>query len=178
MTKGYSPDELDDIQAKWKLRFPPDLIWILRGRRCVIEVPGERNSFDWIRAPENQLRKILDWPFKSFLFDVKQGRWWPEWGEMPIDFSSRTERLQEIFSSAPKLIPVYGHRYLPEEPNESGNPVFSVYQMDVIIYGSNLPHYIAHETNQVSRGVEWPRAKKIKFWTKAVELNGADPYTS
>jgi hypothetical protein len=119
---------------------------------------------------------MLNGPFESFLFDVELGYWWKEWGEMPADLSERTVRLREIFSNAPKLIPVYGHRYIPEQPVERGNPVFSVYQMDVIVYGSNLEHYIAHENGLISRDEQWPRTKKIEFWTRAVELNGADTY--
>jgi hypothetical protein len=171
---GYSQTELDDIQAKWNFRFPPDLLEMLRERRRIIE---RDVRFDWIKSPESQLRQQLDWPFESFLFDVELGDWWEEWGEMPAKLSERCERLKEIFADAPKLIPVYGHRYIPEEPCENGNPIFSVYQMDVILYGSNLEHYIENENRLISPDASWPRAKKIKFWTRAVERNGANPHT-
>jgi hypothetical protein len=67
--------------------------------------------------------------------------WWPEWGEEPASPDARKEVLRSVVSHAPKLIPLIGHRYLPEEPHEAGNPVFSVYQSDVIYYGANLTDY-------------------------------------
>jgi hypothetical protein len=51
----------------------------------------------------------------------------------------------------PRLVPVFSHRYLPAEPHLSGNPVLSVYQTDIIYYGSNLKRYIAHEFGNLTR---------------------------
>ncbi|HEY4123082.1 MAG TPA: hypothetical protein VGM36_00625, partial [Rhizomicrobium sp.] len=61
---GYSQSELDEIQAKWNFRFPPDLVEMLRKRRHIIE---RDTTFDWIKTPEEKLRKMLNWPFESFL---------------------------------------------------------------------------------------------------------------
>jgi hypothetical protein len=172
---GYTQTELDGAQAKWSLRFPPDLIAILRERRGVIE---NEASFDWIKSPDSVIRDSLDWPLESFWFDVQHNNaWWPDWGEKPTKPKQQYEKLGTIFAEAPKLIPVFGHRYIPEEPIEAGNPVFSVYQMDVIIYGANLEDYIYRETeshaNRTAR--PWPPIKPIRFWTRAVEYNGAAP---
>ena len=171
---GYTQGELDDIQAKWNLRFPPDLIALHRERRRVIEHEDERfASFDWLSTPDETIRGALDWPFEGFWFDVQYNplRWWPEWGELPDDLEERQERLRQEFAKAPKLIPVLGHRYIPETPCESGNPVFSVYQMDVIHYGTNLNDCIARETEGYACTAEWPPLREIAFWTRAVQLN-------
>ena len=170
---GYTQTELDDIQAKWNLRFPPDLVALLRARRKVIE--GEFGSFDWLDAPDETIKGSLDWPLEGFLFDVQHGLWWPEWGDRPDEPHVTEDRLKSIFAAAPKLIPVCGHRYIPEEPNEDGNPVFSVWQMDVICYGANLDDYIRRELNPETKD-DWPDAsdsnvKQIPFWTRAVEFN-------
>jgi hypothetical protein len=169
---GYTQTELDDAQEKWNLRFPPDLVAILLERRRVVETEFEK-SF-WIDQPDDVVREILGWPFESFWFDIENGSWWPEWGDRPAAEQERKEKFQAIFAHAPKLVPVYGHRYLPSEPHESGNPVFSVWQMDVIMYGANLDDYIHRESNPQSKG--WPQpgdtnVKRIRFWTRAVELN-------
>ena len=67
-------------------------------------------------------------------------------------------------AEAPKLIPIHSHRYIPEEPHESGNPVFSVHQMDVIYYGFDLDDYLRHEFNLAGRK-EWPaQVRPIRFW--------------
>ncbi|MBV9989999.1 MAG: SMI1/KNR4 family protein [Alphaproteobacteria bacterium] len=167
---GYTQSELDDIQAKWGLRFPPDLVALYRQRRKVIETPGF-DSFDWLAADDATVRDALDWPLGGFFFDVGHGLWWPEWGPMPEENSAREARLREIFAQAPKLIPVCGHRYIPETPHEAGNPVFSVYQMDVIVYGADLADYIVHENTVGPRIFETPPAKMIPFWSRAVEFN-------
>jgi hypothetical protein len=168
---GYTQTELDDIQAKWDLRFPPDLVALLRTRRKVIE--DERyGSLDWLGAPEEKIRDALAWPLEGFLFDVEQGLWWPDWGEMPEALPAREEKLRAIFAEAPKLIPVCGHRYIPETPHESGNPIFSVYQMDVIHYGANLEHYVAQENVAAHEAqTPWPPLKPIPFWSRAVAFN-------
>jgi hypothetical protein len=63
---------------------------------------------------------------------------------------------------------LFSHRYLPETPNESGNPVFSVCQSDVIYYGADLAHYFEREFGSTDR--LWPdRIKYIPFWSDLVE---------
>ena len=172
---GYTQTELDDVQAKWQLHFPSDLVDILRDRRGVIDDGEKLKSFDWINETDEVIRECLEWPFESFLFDAQHGLWWPEWGERPVDSTAVKEQLQTIFASAPKLIPVYSHRYIPEEPGEAGNPIFSVYQMDVIIYGANLADFIERELDAPIDGScpqpDWPTVKRIPFWTRAVEFN-------
>ena len=168
---GYTQAELDDIQAKWNLRFPPDLVDLYRQRRRVIEHAEIKfGSFDWLTEPEEKIRAAIDWPLEGFLFDVDHGLWWPEWGEMPGVSGERHEKMRAIFSAAPKLIPIYGHRCIPETPYASGNPIFSVWQMDVIVYGADLQDYMRHE---LSPGLDdpLPPVKEIPFWSRAVAFN-------
>lgn len=170
---GYTQTELDDVQAKWDLRFPPDLVALYRERRRVIEHPSNDLfcSSDWITSPEKEIRSALDWPLESFLFDVEQRLWWPEWGEMPLPLEDREQKFRSIFLTAPKLIPVFGHRYIPEQPNEVGNPIFSVYQMDVIFYGTDLPDYINRELHPSLEAGNPHPIREIPFWNRAVEFN-------
>ena len=77
---------------------------------------------------------------------------------------ARKEVLRSVVSRAPKLIPLIGHRYLPEEPREPGNPVFSVYQADVIYYGADLTDYFEREFAGWDHR-PWPdQIKYIRFW--------------
>jgi hypothetical protein len=66
----------------------------------------------------------------------------------------------------PRLIPVYIHRFIPSEPPEAGNPVFSVHQSDIIIYGNDLAAYLSAEFGipNPSTSPEAPRA--IRFWSE------------
>jgi hypothetical protein len=115
---GYTQPELDRAQNRFALTFSPDLIALLRERR-------PRNGHDW--NDEAAIRKMLAWPFEGLLFDVENSAlWWPEWGKRPTEPEARTDVLRAVVARAPKLIPLFEHRYLPESPSEPGNPVFSV----------------------------------------------------
>ncbi|MGB9418990.1 MAG: hypothetical protein WCB58_21955 [Acidobacteriaceae bacterium] len=90
--------------------------------------------------------------------------WLPEWGPKPELLSDARAIVTTKIAEAPKLIPIYSHRYIPEEPHESGNPVFSVYGMDIAYYGFDLDDYLRHEFNLPGRK-EWPtQVRPIKFW--------------
>ena len=65
-------------------------------------------------------------------------------------------------------------RYLASLPTEIGNPVFSVYQTDVIHYGRDLRSYFAHEFGRTTyREAITPEPRKIAFWSELVEANNA-----
>ncbi len=83
---------------------------------------------------------------------------------------------REIGAGAP-LIPIYSHRYIPSAPSEAGNPILSVYQTDVIYYGSDLEDYFVNEffdkENRFNRSggrVVKPR-RNVPFWGELYELN-------
>ncbi len=66
-------------------------------------------------------------------------------GRRPPTMDAQRKRLREAISSAPKLIPITRHRYLLAEPLRAGNPVLSVYQADIIIYGADLRRFLLIE---------------------------------
>lgn len=169
---GYSQSELEDIQTRWKLRFPPDLADLLRERRPLLDCTG---AFDWLTSDPAIIQERLDWPFEGFWFACQRNHvWWPEWGNKSPILAEQYERLREIFTAAPKLIPLIGHRYIPEDPFERDNPVLSVYGTDIICYGANLLDWIERELSG------WhvkplPQIKEITFWSEALRKNNAIP---
>jgi hypothetical protein len=162
---GYSQTELDNVQAKWGLRFPPDLAEMLLERRPLIDDPL---CFDWVTAEPEVIKERLAWPFGSYWKRVRDaGYWWPEWGEKPGPEGDPRAKLRGIFERAPKLISLLAHRYIPEEPQERGNPVFSVFGADIIHYGADLVDWMERETIWWGRK-PWPPIKEIRFWGQAV----------
>ena len=162
---GYSQSELDAAQERFGLVFPPDLIALLRDRR----LPG---GHDWA-GDEAPIRQMLEWPREGLLFDVEHaGLWWPEWGERPDNEADRAEVVSAVVAASPRLIPIVGHRYIPEKPREAGNPVFSVYQSDIILYGTNLANYLDNEFSLPHRYALIGEVKPIRFWSLAVQRNG------
>jgi hypothetical protein len=164
---GYTIGELDAAQERYDLRFPPDLVALLRERRPA-------NGYDW-RQDDERIRWALAHPLDGLLFDLEHNDlWWPEWGERPDRAEERATILTAIVSEAPKLIPLIGHRYLPETPGLAGNPVFSVMQSDVIYYGVNLRDYFEREFNPGFQlaPFEDTAIRHIPFWSEMVERNG------
>ena len=159
--EGYTQGELDDAQSRFGLTFPPDLVALFREKRPVL-------GWDW-RRDDEEIRFMLAQPLEGLLFDVEHANlWWAEWGERPAREAERVEVLRFVVARAPKLVPLVSHRYIPCEPNEANNPVFSIYQSDVIIYGADLADCFAREFGQESEAVAVP-SKHIPFWSDLVE---------
>lgn len=138
--EGYSERELDSIERKWGFRFPPDLRTLLRNMRDDAGV-----FMDW-RGPDDQIQERLDWPRTGLAFDIEHNAFWlTMWDPKPPGLEQRIAVLERDFATWPRLIPIYGHRYIPAEPCEQGNPVFSVYQADIIYYGNDLADYLLSE---------------------------------
>jgi hypothetical protein len=162
-TTGYSADELERAQERFRLTFPSDLVALLRDRRPV-------GGPDW--NDQAVVRSRLAWPFEGLLSDVEANSlWWPEWGDRPDTPEARAEVLRDVVSGAPRLIPIFSHRYLPATPAIPGNPVFSVYQADVIHYGADLEDYIEREEHGWDVR-PWPDViREIDFWSELVRRN-------
>lgn len=156
-TTGYTAAQLDDAQAKYGVRFPPDLIDLYRQCRPI-------RGYHWARD-EEEIWDRLKWPLESILFDVRHDVWWDHWGNQPEKMADREELVRHLVAKAPKLIPLLSHRYIPETPRERGNPVFSVYQTDIIYYGANLDDYFARELGGGHHSKPWPAIKRIPFWS-------------
>ncbi|HEY2002008.1 MAG TPA: hypothetical protein VGG80_06805 [Acidobacteriaceae bacterium] len=157
---GLTDLEVEATEEKFNFRFPPDLRAFLQ-----TIMPAHIGFHDWRDGNETRLRKMLDWPLQGCLYDVEHnGFWLPEWGPRPELLADALEIAKAKITEAPKLIPIYSHRFIPGEPRESGNPVFSVHQMDIIYYGFDLDDYLRHEFNLPGRK-DWPaQVRPISFW--------------
>lgn len=166
---GLSPPQVAVIEEAMGVAFPEDLRSLLSWR-----VPAGPEWPDWTRVARSgkvhdELERALAWPLEGMLFDIEHSAFWdPQWGERPTSNADAFAIARDRFALAPKLIPIYGHRYLPSEPCQAGNPVFSVHQMDIIIYGSDLWWYFATDHGN------WPLfqdgAREIRCWSHWMKL--------
>jgi hypothetical protein len=176
MNRGLSDREVENAQAAYGLRFPPDLRICLQSALPTApdEGPAQRCTFpNWrnLRDPGIVLR--LSGPWEGWLFDLEAGAeraWLPGWGERPADLADQIRLFRTHYESAPRLVPIYGHRYISSEPCEAGNPVFSIHQVDIIYYGFDLEDYLQVEFLKRKHGSWWPtKPREIRFWTSALE---------
>lgn len=136
---GLTDAELNAIEYRFGFEFNPDHRAFLRAVRPV----GDR-WMDWRRA--HPYDPIVSWPLTGMLFDVAQNGFWPaSWGAKPADPLAAEAVVRTRYATLPRLVPIYAHRYLPAAPAPSGSPVLSVYQTDVVHYGSDLANYLARE---------------------------------
>lgn len=164
--KGLSEREVERIELYWSVHFPPDYRRFLRRLHApdrpmrgavftdVIErgqqrsrmVRSERSAFyNWL-VDEHALRTQLNSLIEGLAFDVENSDLWPlTWGQKPNSEYARRARIADLIAAAPSLIPVYAHRYLVGEPKVEGNPVLSIHQSDIIVYGPELRSYFLVE---------------------------------
>jgi hypothetical protein len=104
------------------------------------------------------------------LFDVDRefnGYWHATWGERPESRTEAVKAAEALLARVPRMIPVYGHRYLPAGRGTYGHPVLSMWQTDIIYYGYDLADYIASEFGDQGTSHGDPRRTPqatVPFW--------------
>lgn len=125
---------------------------------------------DWRNGSPEMLRRQLDWPVEGVLFDVRVNSFWHDgWGPRPASTGQALRIAEEHLARVPRMVPVYGHRYLPAGRGGYGHPVLSIYQADIIIYGTDLATYIDREFGSIEDipGALIPtRLSTVPFWSE------------
>ena len=161
---GLSDDEVIGVETRFDFRFPPDLRALLQ-RAMPISGSRKRGFPDWRDGLVQNILGRLNWPAEGISIDIEHNDFWKgSWGTKPDDLQKAFHIARAAIADAPRLIPIFGHRYIPSEPHEEGNPVFSVWQTDIIYYGYDLASYFAHEFRIPCP--EWAanRPRPIVFW--------------
>lgn len=164
LDRGLTEEELRFAEDAIGVGFPADLRLLLAHA-----LPVGDGFPNW-REPHGQpMVDQMAHPIEGVLFDVRVNHFWmPLWPTRPSGVELSVALASELLATWPKLIPLYGHRYLPSEPNRPGNPVLSVMQTNIIYYGSTLPDYFQNEF--VSR--RWAvggESRSIPSWGYFVE---------
>ncbi len=171
LTPGLSLAELGAVEGEFEFRFPPDLRVLLSAA-----LPTGRDWPDWRHGERQELRRRLAWPVNGILFDIEHaGLWLPnDWGPRPPAVSEAVAVAREAMKRTPNMVPVWAHRYIPGGPSEPGNPVFSVWQSDIIIYGWDIAEYFHREFGAPLP--EWAAnsARIIEFWSDLVLRRAED----
>lgn len=156
---GLDEQEIARIEQRYQVRFPPDYRLFLQMLHSVDRpmvgagfardntmVPYTTPSFYNWQTDTTSIQAAYEWLVQGLVFDIQWNNLWlPGWGAKPSTLEAQEAQVRDLVTTAPKLIPVFGHRYLLAEPCEAGNPIFSMYQSDMIIYGKDLHSYFLEE---------------------------------
>lgn len=169
---GLTAHEVEAIESCHTFRFPPDYRQWLQ-----VALPISHHFVNWREEEPSQIEWRLNDPYEGIAFDTEWNNFWlRSWGPRPSNLAAALAFARAAMAQAPRLIPVFGHRYIPEHPAQPGNPIFSVSQTDIIYYGSNLtvylenefrPHLTGKHHHERSDSISW-----IPFWSYLVDING------
>jgi hypothetical protein len=147
---GLSEREFERIESTFGFEFAPEHRALL-----AVGVPVGPERFpgsdypDWPRwrdGSQATLQRRLDWPFVILPTGDEPLTWWHRtWGTPPDDRNEALRAARAHVATWPRLVPIYGHRYLPAAPAPVPAPVLSVHDFDIIFYGSDLISYLHNE---------------------------------
>ena len=162
---GLTAKEFKLIEKEYNFCFPPDLREFLSKG-----LPVSAGWINWGRNNKNKILEMLNYPYDGLCFDVEYGNLWQKsWGEKPKEIKDRLNKLKELVAKAPKLIPIWNHNYIPNLPQEEGNPVLSVCQSDIIYSAINLENSLYRNFHLEHNMPTNEPNKRINFWTDIVE---------
>lgn len=165
---GLTESEVQRAEEAYGLTFPPDLRMLL-----TFALPIGKGWPNWREIDSPVIWKKLNWPYEGMCFDIENNAFWPQkWGPKPVELEECFIVAQHRLNTAPKLIPIFCHRYLPDRPNIEGNPVLSVYQTDIIHYGTDLCSYFRNEFHDYFGTPEYQilePIRRIEFWSDLID---------
>lgn len=162
--KGLSDVEIERVERQFKFKFPLDLRQLLQ-----YALPISKSFPDWRNADEYTLAKQIRWAADGICFDIIHNSFWlDDWGARPDNLDMACRIARHELEKVPALVPISSHRFIPSEPELEGNPVFSVYQTDIIYYGADLATYFAAEFEMPLPIWAATKPRHIRFWEDLV----------
>ena len=173
LDEGLTEEEFDKIESLYSIKFPSSLRLLYKSF-----LPQFYNWRDFSEENVNNIKTRLKRPFEGIIFDIQMNGFWMEcFGEKTNDMEKNVKMALDYMNNSaneivPKLIPVYGHRYIASYPDIIDIPVISVMQTDIIYYGYNLEDYFEKEFHENSNKAQADlHYKDIPFWSEIINLN-------
>lgn len=160
---GLTADEFKQIQDVYDLEFPKPLQDFLGNI-----LPVSKGFYNWRNFNRENIefiRNCMKSPIEYICNQTNEVDWCDSWGIEPNDIRIREDEIKKKALEAPKLIPIYHHRYMPLGHFNS-YPILSIHGVDVIYYGKDLEDYIMNEFGDMNRGrLDFKTIQKVPFWT-------------
>lgn len=159
---GLTYKELRMVEKIYNINFPKSFRKFLRG--CLPVSKGFYNWRDFSDENVAKIKAVMARPGEAVFESVRDIYWCDAWGEKPNTDEETIQRILEKLEDAPKLIPIYGHRYMPAEGKNP--PVLSVYDLDMIYYGKDLYDYFMVEFGgKKQQSIEFKSIPEVTFWS-------------
>lgn len=161
--KGLSAEEIKEIEETYGIVFPKSLRLLLM---CALPVSlGFVNLRDKttenVERIKNRIKDPIEW-IKEHAEDVYC---FDQYGNDAKSPAEIREYVLSIIDDAPKIIPIYSHRFIPMGVSDDP-PIISVHGCDVIYYGANLADYLQIEFgNKKQSEIDFANIQKIPFWS-------------
>jgi len=162
---GMSQKDILETEEYYGISFPVEMKEFF-----VSGLPVSSGFYNWRNtSSENTslIRRALKMPIEGLKSDLRNGDFWCEnWGLKPERNEDAIEILLTQYKRAPKMIPVYAHRYMPFIPGSDNIPVFSIMQSDIIYYGTDLVSYLEIEFGfKQYNDILQAGFRQIEFWS-------------
>lgn len=165
---GLTDDEVGKIERIYSIQFPKSMkAFLMEG------VPILDGFYNWRNFKADNIeyiKSVIKHPV-TYLEDYpEEVEWYKGWGTEPECVSDRVQLVRKRLKNAPTLLPIYGHRYMPESSDENP-PVISVMGVDIIFYGENLAEYFKVEFGEKKHSeINCQQMKPIPFWSDIIDL--------
>jgi hypothetical protein len=162
---GLTDAEFDRIEQTLGFEFADDHRAFL-----AVGLPVGASWPNWRGEGRKSLQRRLQLPVEGILYAVEWNQFWADgWGPRLARMKDALRSANYHLARAPRLVPVYAHRYLPAGRGSSGAPVISVVQTAVMVCGADLADYIDNEfsDNCLSDNKFSPSAAvpTVEFWS-------------
>ena len=140
--RGLSGEEFYWIEQEYEILFPEELKNFYKEA-----LPISKGFYNWRdKCIENVMgiKRVMSIPFQGIVENSEEIEWSEKWGEEPSDLNERKKIIGDMALMAPKLIPVFSHRYMASFRCKNP-PVFSVYGTDIIYFAKNIIDYFLIE---------------------------------
>lgn len=159
---GLTAEEIGIIEQIYNIYFPESLkVFLLQ------VLPISKGFYNWRDFSDNnivKIKKAIACP-KEMVYEVADEVYWCEqWGKEPDDADGFIKEVRKRLEKAPKLIPVYGHRYMPMDG--CNPPILSIHGVDIIYYGQDLRDYFKVEFGSKKQSeIDFERIPNVPFWS-------------
>jgi hypothetical protein len=168
---GLGESECQRIEEQGGFRFPADLRGLYRRALPIGDGRGDQRGFpNWRKRPQTILRGANQYLLAGFLEVITLPRERlqdilpPSLEALPTKRRRAITALKGWLTAAPRLVPIYGHRFIPVTPPEPGNPIFSIVGVDIVRYGADLFDYFVREFDIPPVTPPPPTPRPIPFW--------------